>query len=184
MGFGQGPGAISYGSADATPLFVMLLGELRRWGLAPEVVDRLLPHADRALEWLTSFGDRDGDGYVEYQRSTDRGVRHQTWKDSTDPIRFPDGRPARPWDLVVRLAPMSRGEAEQYLRLKMAAAGRPRSAFTPEAVSRLHALSRGVPRTLEQLATLALMAGALAAVEMVTPDLVERIYPEVAASQV
>src|SRR5690606_4429452 len=45
-GFG---GSVSYGSVDATPLFVMLLGELRRWGLAPEVVDRLLPHADRAL---------------------------------------------------------------------------------------------------------------------------------------
>ena len=52
----------------------MLLGGLRRWGLAPEVVDRLLPHADRALAWITEFGDRDGDGYVEYQRSTDRGA--------------------------------------------------------------------------------------------------------------
>jgi glycogen debranching enzyme len=87
--------SISYGAVDATPLFVMLLGELRRWGLAPEVVDRLLPHADRALEWIADFGDRDGDGYVEYRRATDRGERHQGWKDSGEPIRFPDGRPAR-----------------------------------------------------------------------------------------
>ena len=53
---------VDYGAVDATPLFVMLLGELRRWGLAPEVVERLLPHADRALDWITHYGDRDGDG--------------------------------------------------------------------------------------------------------------------------
>jgi glycogen debranching enzyme len=85
---------VSYGSADATPLFVMLLGELRRWGLAPELVDRLLPHADRALAWIDDFGDRDGDGYVEYLRSSDRGVRHQSWKDSDGAICSLDGRTA------------------------------------------------------------------------------------------
>ncbi|MGH9094671.1 MAG: amylo-alpha-1,6-glucosidase, partial [Acidimicrobiales bacterium] len=58
-----GGGTIYYGTADATPLFVMLLGELRRWGLAREAVDELLPHADRALAWIRDFGDRDGDGY-------------------------------------------------------------------------------------------------------------------------
>ncbi|MFP3899641.1 MAG: glycogen debranching N-terminal domain-containing protein [Acidimicrobiia bacterium] len=93
--FGAGTHAVSYGSVDATPLFVMLLGEMRRWGLAPELVDRLLPHVDRALDWICEWGDRDGDGYVEYQRRTDRGVRHQSWKDSAAPIRHPDGRPAR-----------------------------------------------------------------------------------------
>ena len=40
----------------------MLLGELRRWGLAPELVERLLPHADAALGWLDRRADRDGDG--------------------------------------------------------------------------------------------------------------------------
>jgi glycogen debranching enzyme len=121
MGFGQGPDAVSYGLVDATPLFVMLLGELRRWGLAPEVVDRLLPHADRALEWITTFGDRDGDGYVEYQRSTDRGERHQTWKDSTDPVRLPDGQPAR--------GPLALAEVQGYVY----AAFRARSHFAAEA---------------------------------------------------
>jgi glycogen debranching enzyme len=82
---------VYYGSADATPLFVMLLGELRRWGLATEVVDQLLPHADRAIEWIQKFGDRDGDGYVEYQRSSDRGLANQGWKDSFDGVRFADG---------------------------------------------------------------------------------------------
>ena len=85
-------GEVYYGSVDATPLFVMLLGELRRWGLADDVVDRLLPHADRALAWIEDFGDRDGDGYVEYARHTDRGLANQGWKDSWDGIRFMDGR--------------------------------------------------------------------------------------------
>ena len=72
----------------------MLLGELRRWGLARELVDELLPNADRALEWIDDFGDADGDGYVEYQRATDRGLANQGWKDSWDGIRYADGRVA------------------------------------------------------------------------------------------
>ena len=90
---GSGGGAqVYYGTADATPLFVMLLGELRRWGVAPTQVSALLPAADRALEWLTTFGDRDGDGFVEYQRATDRGLENQGWKDSFDGVNFADGR--------------------------------------------------------------------------------------------
>ncbi len=61
-----GGGSIYYGTADATPLFVMLLGEMRRWGVAREMVDELLPNAARAIEWIEQFGDADGDGYVEY----------------------------------------------------------------------------------------------------------------------
>ncbi len=87
---------VYYGTADATPLFVMLLGELRRWGSATDRVDALLPAADRALEWVTEFGDRDGDGFVEYQRATDRGLRNQGWKDSWDGVNFADGRLADP----------------------------------------------------------------------------------------
>ena len=85
-----------YGSIDATPLFVMLLGELRRWGLAKSEVDALVAHADRALEWIERFGDRDGDGFVEYQRATDRGLVNQGWKDSFDGINFATGDLAKP----------------------------------------------------------------------------------------
>jgi glycogen debranching enzyme len=101
-----GGGTTYYGTADATPLFVMLLGELRRWGLAREAVDELLPHADRALEWIEKFGDRDGDGYVEYQRTSDRGLRNQGWKDSMDAVRFADGRLAE--------APIALAEVQGY----------------------------------------------------------------------
>ncbi len=102
-----GGGSIYYGTADATPLFVMLLGELRRWGLAQEQVDELLPNADRALAWIEEFGDADGDGYVEYQRATDRGLANQGWKDSWDGIRYADGSIAR--------APIALCEVQAYV---------------------------------------------------------------------
>src|SRR5579875_131308 len=113
MRFGEAPslslggGNIYYGTADATPLFVMLLGELRRWGLAREAVDELMPNAERALEWITTSGDLDGDGYVEYQRATDRGLANQGWKDSWDGIRYADG--------TVAHAPIALCEVQAYV---------------------------------------------------------------------
>lgn len=87
-----GGGRVYYGTADATPLFVMLVAELARWGTHRDDVDRLLPAADAALEWIDRFGDRDGDGYVEYARANDTGLENQGWKDSWDAVRFADGR--------------------------------------------------------------------------------------------
>ncbi|HET6668284.1 MAG TPA: glycogen debranching N-terminal domain-containing protein, partial [Intrasporangium sp.] len=95
-GLSLGGGGSYYGTADATPLFVVLLGELARWGGDPEQIRQLLPHADLALEWVERYGDRDGDGFVEYQRSSDHGLRNQGWKDSWDGVNFADGRPADP----------------------------------------------------------------------------------------
>jgi glycogen debranching enzyme len=94
----SGAGAVNvyYGSIDATPLFVMLLGELRRWGVGAAEVDGLLGNADRALAWIEHFGDRDGDGFVEYQRATDAGLINQGWKDSFDSISFARGTLAEP----------------------------------------------------------------------------------------
>ncbi|GAA3138762.1 glycogen debranching N-terminal domain-containing protein [Planomonospora alba] len=83
-----------YGSVDATPLFVMLLGELRRWGLHPEAVEELLPHADAALGWIETCGGPDG--LLWYRRKTDQGLVNQGWKDSFDGINFADGSIARP----------------------------------------------------------------------------------------
>jgi glycogen debranching enzyme len=89
-------GTAYYGTADATPLFVSVLGELSRWGLGGDIIDSLLPHADRALEWIEHFGDRDGDGFVEYLRPNPHGLLNQGWKDSWDGINFADGRMAEP----------------------------------------------------------------------------------------
>jgi glycogen debranching enzyme len=89
-------GTAYYGTVDATPLFVSVLGELSRWGLSDDVIDALLPHADRALEWIEKYGDRDGDGFVEYLRPNPHGLVNQGWKDSWDGINFADGRMAEP----------------------------------------------------------------------------------------
>ncbi|CAL9425772.1 hypothetical protein SUDANB95_01936 [Actinosynnema sp. ALI-1.44] len=89
-------GSHYYGTVDATPLFVMLLAEAWRWGADEEVVRSLLPAADAALLWVDRHGDRDGDGFVEYRRATDRGLLNQGWKDSFDGVNDADGRVAVP----------------------------------------------------------------------------------------
>lgn len=84
-----------YGSADATPLFALAVGELHRWH--PELVtDDLVAQMDRALAWVVGDGDPDGDGFVEYARKTERGLVNQGWKDSFDGINFADGTIAEP----------------------------------------------------------------------------------------
>jgi glycogen debranching enzyme len=85
-----------YGTVDATPLFVALLGEVWRWGAAESTVRSLLPAADAALSWMERYGDRDGDGFLEYQRATDRGLANQGWKDSWDGVNDAGGRLAEP----------------------------------------------------------------------------------------
>jgi glycogen debranching enzyme len=90
-GLSLGGKHIYYGSVDATPLFVTILGTVSRWGFAKDTIAALLPHADRALEWIRQDGDKDGDGFVEYQRLNPRGLINQGWKDSWDGINFADG---------------------------------------------------------------------------------------------
>ncbi|BCW05909.1 glycogen debranching N-terminal domain-containing protein [Arthrobacter sp. NtRootA1] len=95
-GLALGGKSAYYGSVDATPLFVTVLGEVGRWGFAAETISALLPHADRALDWIRDYGDKDGDGFVEYSRLNDRGLINQGWKDSWDGINFADGSLAEP----------------------------------------------------------------------------------------
>jgi type II secretory pathway predicted ATPase ExeA len=83
-----------------------------------------------------------------------------------------------PWELVVRLAPLTRSNAETYLSAKLAAAGRSGPAFEPRAITRLHAAASGNPGTLDRLAALALMAGALRGLDVVTPDVVAAVAAE------
>jgi glycogen debranching enzyme len=89
-----GGDSVYYGSIDSTPLFVMLVGQAARWGVPWAEVGPLLPAVDAALAWIDDHGDRDGDGFVEYCRATDRGLLNQGWKDSHDAIAFADGRRA------------------------------------------------------------------------------------------
>lgn len=82
------------------------------------------------------------------------------------------------WPVSIRLGPLTRSESDRYVSTKLGHARRDEPAFTPRALSRLHALTGGVPRGLDRLATLGLMAGALRRLELVTPDVVDGVSRE------
>jgi glycogen debranching enzyme len=91
---GEMPFGPYYGSVDATPLWLVLLSETFNWTADEQLVKDMLPHAYRALEWIDRHGDLDGDGFVEYQRRSSRGLANQGWKDSWDAILHRDGEQA------------------------------------------------------------------------------------------
>ena len=90
-GAGELPHTPYYGSVDSTPLWLILLGATFDWTGDRALLDRLWPNALAALDWIDRYGDRDGDGFVEYERRSERGLLNQGWKDSSDA----DPRPAR-----------------------------------------------------------------------------------------
>ncbi len=85
-----------YGTVDATPLYLVLLSEVWRWTDDAALVRGFREPALKALAWIDEYGDRDGDGFVEYQKRSPRGLDNQSWKDSGDSQRFADGRIAEP----------------------------------------------------------------------------------------
>ena len=94
--FEERPHSPYFGSADSTPLFLILLDEYERWTGDRQFVEELEFAARMALAWIDRYGDRDGDGYVEYERKNkDSGLENQCWKDSWDSIRHADGRLAK-----------------------------------------------------------------------------------------
>jgi glycogen debranching enzyme len=95
--FGERPHSPYFGSADSTPLFLVVLDEYERWTGDTATVRRLEGSARAALEWIERYGDADGDGYIEYQtRNPHTGLDNQCWKDSYNSIVYPDGRLATP----------------------------------------------------------------------------------------
>jgi glycogen debranching enzyme/putative sterol carrier protein len=89
--FEERPHSPYYGSADSTPLYLILLDETHRWTRNDDLVHEHEPEAMAALEWIDEYGDRDGDGYIEYERGHDTGLENQCWKDSHNSILFADG---------------------------------------------------------------------------------------------
>jgi len=91
---GEVPFGCYYGSIDATPLFVVLAGAYYERTGDVVFIEKIWPHIARALEWINTWGDRDGDGFVEYARRSANGLVHQGWKDSSNAVFHADGRPA------------------------------------------------------------------------------------------
>jgi glycogen debranching enzyme len=96
-----------YGSVDVTPLYLVLLSEVWRWTDDGGLVAALRGPAMRALTWIDSYGDRDGDGFVEYLRRSNVGNANQSWKDSWDSQVFRDGSIAAP--------PLAPAEVQGYV---------------------------------------------------------------------
>lgn len=91
--FEERPHSPYYGSADATPLFVVLLDEYERWSGDTKLVRRLEREARAALNWIDEYADLMGNGYIWYQRRNKKtGLENQCWKDSGDSISYRDGR--------------------------------------------------------------------------------------------
>ncbi|CAN5868359.1 glycogen debranching N-terminal domain-containing protein [soil metagenome] len=90
-GAGLVPHTPYYGTVDATPLFLMLAGSYFRWTGDLALMQQLRPNFDAALRWIRDYGDRDGDGFVEYEQRGHAGLRNQGWKDSGDCIVHADG---------------------------------------------------------------------------------------------
>lgn len=97
---------VYYGSIDSTPLFVIVVSQALRWGLPIDEIAELMPAVDRAMSWITDYGDQDGDGFLEYLRTADHGLDNQGWKDSGDSVNFADGRLA--------IGPIALAEVQGY----------------------------------------------------------------------
>ncbi|MDP9327317.1 MAG: amylo-alpha-1,6-glucosidase [Actinomycetota bacterium] len=108
-GAGAIPHTPYFGSIDATPWFLILYGAHLRWTGDVDFARSLLPNAEAALRWIDEYGDRDDDGFVEYQTRSPGGMRNQGWKDSHDAIVHADGRMAEP--------PIALSEVQAYVYL-------------------------------------------------------------------
>ncbi len=84
-----------YGTADATPLFLITLHAAWRCTGDLDMVRRLLPVAERCLDWVEHWGDRDGDGFQEYQTRSTAGYENMAWKDAGDSVMHADGSPVK-----------------------------------------------------------------------------------------
>lgn len=80
-----------YGSVDSTLIFLILLSEYYKWTNDFDFIENLMPNAEKALEWIDNYGDKDGDLFIEYERATEKGLINQSWKDSSHAILYPDG---------------------------------------------------------------------------------------------
>ena len=84
-----------YGTVDGTPLFLVLAAAYHQRTGDLELLRGIWPNILAALEWIDRYGDRDGDGFVEYARQTEHGLVQQGWKDSNDSVFYADGRLAK-----------------------------------------------------------------------------------------
>jgi glycogen debranching enzyme len=81
----------SYSSADATPLYLIALHAAWKATGDRTLIEQHLQTAEACLAWIDNYGDRDGDGFQEYQTRSTNGMENMGWKDSGDSVMYPDG---------------------------------------------------------------------------------------------
>ena len=111
---GEIPHARYFGSIDSTPLWLMLLGETHRWLGDRALLEELRPNAEAALAWIQRRLV-EGQGFVRYQRTHEKGLENQGWKDSRDGVSFPDG--------TIAQAPIALVEVQGYVVGALSAMG-------------------------------------------------------------
>jgi glycogen debranching enzyme len=74
----------SYGGFDETFLFVLAHDAFVRFHPDHVVDEELWPNVERALDWIDTDGDPDGDGLYEYARRNPANLLNEVWKDSFD----------------------------------------------------------------------------------------------------
>jgi glycogen debranching enzyme len=128
--FGKVPHRPYYGTADATPLYLLLLAENFRWTGDAAALEQFRLAAEQCLEWIDLYGDRDGDGFQEYAPRTPQGYRNQGWRDAHDGVLDESGAfPELPigtsemqayvYGAKTRIAPLFEawGDADRAVRL-------------------------------------------------------------------
>jgi glycogen debranching enzyme len=140
---GEVPFGRYYGGVDTTPLYVLLAGlYLRRTGDLATIA-ALWPNIKRALAWIDEFGDRDGDGLIEYRKQGEGGLDNQGWKDSRDSIFHADGELAT--------GPIALVEVQSYVyAAKRSAAEMARLLDEPALATRLDAAASALQQRFEE----------------------------------
>ena len=124
-----------YGTADATPLYLIVLHETWKWMGDDALLREYRDVALRCLDWIDQYGDLDGDGFQEYKSRSSQGTQNQSWKDSGDAIVYPDGSQVQPskalcelqgyvFDAWIRMAEVftALGEGDRAAELRTKAA--------------------------------------------------------------
>ena len=124
---GEVPFGRYYGSIDSTPLFVVLAGMYWERTNDRETLEAIWPNVCAALRWIEQYGDVDGDGFVEYGRKCESGLRNQGWKDAEDSIFHADGRLAR--------GPIALCEVQAYVYLARRLAAKMAGALQNESMA-------------------------------------------------
>lgn len=121
-----------FGSVDSTPLFLNLAGAYFNWTNDLALMKELKDSLEQALQWIDDRSSLDSDGFITYERKSERGLINQGWKDSHYAVVHKNGEVAK--------APIALIEVQGYAysaRRRMAkllrALGEPEKAKTLEA---------------------------------------------------